>query len=63
MMSKNMEDANVVRSGGCYIPWSDDNLPVIGTIPSYLNCYISGGHGCWGILYGPGTGYFLACMI
>lgn len=55
--------AEVVAEQACFLPCTDDSLPVIGAIPGTKNCYIATGHSCWGILNGPATGASLAELI
>ncbi|KAL6498232.1 hypothetical protein OROGR_028629 [Orobanche gracilis] len=40
----------------CFLPCTDDSLPVIGEVPGVKGCYVATGHSCWGILNGPATG-------
>jgi len=51
----------------CYLPTTDDGLPVMGLLPEESvgggECYIAAGHSCWGILMGPGTGEAMASLI
>ena len=47
----------------CYLPWSADAVPVIGHVPGHPGAFVAAGHGCWGILNGPGTGLCAASII
>ncbi|KAL8143648.1 hypothetical protein V2J09_016680 [Rumex salicifolius] len=49
----------------CFLPCTDDGLPVIGELPwgAVRGCYVATGHSCWGILNGPATGASLADLI
>jgi glycine/D-amino acid oxidase-like deaminating enzyme len=47
----------------CYLPTTNDGIPVIGEIPGVKGAYIGGGHGCWGILNGPATGEAIAELL
>ena len=47
----------------CYLPWSNDNVPVIGPVPGHSGAYVAAGHGCWGILNGPATGLCAASLL
>ena len=47
----------------CYLPTTNDGLPVIGAIPSCSGAFICSGHGCWGILNGPATGEAMAELL
>ncbi|KAK6151187.1 hypothetical protein DH2020_016119 [Rehmannia glutinosa] len=48
--------ANVKAEQACFLPCTDDSLPVIGEVPGVKGCYVATGHSCWGILNGPATG-------
>jgi glycine/D-amino acid oxidase-like deaminating enzyme len=56
-------DAEVLKQQACYLPCSDDGLPVIGRVPGLQNAYVATGHSCWGILNAPATGEALAELI
>mmetsp|Transcript_37339 Transcript_37339/g.81747 ORF Transcript_37339/g.81747 Transcript_37339/m.81747 type:complete len:415 (-) Transcript_37339:34-1278(-) len=47
----------------CYLPTTPDGIPMMGAIPGKDGCYVAAGHGCWGILLGPGTGETMAALI
>jgi len=47
----------------CYLPTTPDGLPMMGEIQGKKGCYVAAGHGCWGILLGPGTGETMASLI
>lgn len=47
----------------CFLPCTDDSVPVIGEIPGVKGCYVATGHNCWGILNGPATGAAMAELI
>lgn len=49
----------------CYLPTTPDGLPMMGPLPGTAGgpCYVAAGHGCWGILLGPGTGETMASLI
>lgn len=47
----------------CYLPTTNDSLPVIGKIPGVKGAFIGSGHGCWGILNGPATGEAIAELL
>uniref|UniRef100_A0A0D9WVL8 FAD dependent oxidoreductase domain-containing protein n=1 Tax=Leersia perrieri TaxID=77586 RepID=A0A0D9WVL8_9ORYZ len=57
------EGAEVVAEQACYLPCTDDGLPVIGEMPGVKGCYVATGHNCWGILNAPATGAALAELI
>ncbi|KAJ0966324.1 hypothetical protein J5N97_027462 [Dioscorea zingiberensis] len=56
-------EAEVVAEQACFLPCSDDGLPVIGEMPGIEKCYVATGHSCWGILNGPATGAAVAELI
>lgn len=60
---KKDEGAEVVAEQACFLPCTDDGLPVIGELPGTKNCFVATGHSCWGILNGPATGLSLAELI
>jgi len=51
----------------CYLPTTDDGIPVMGKLPEASaggdHCYIAAGHTCWGILLGPASGESMASLI
>jgi glycine/D-amino acid oxidase-like deaminating enzyme len=52
----------------CYLPTTDDGIPVMGKLaPASVGgdgpCFIAAGHTCWGILLGPASGEAMACLI
>lgn len=60
---KKDEGAEVVAEQACFLPCTDDGLPVIGELPGAKGCFVATGHSCWGILNGPATGASLAGLI
>ncbi|XP_074578506.1 D-amino-acid oxidase [Curcuma longa] len=62
-VSSHLRDGEVVAEQACFLPCTDDGLPVIGEIPGIKGCYVATGHSCWGILNGPATGASLAELI
>lgn len=46
----------------CYLPSTDDGIPVMGKL-KYDGCFIASGHTCWGILLGPASGENMAALI
>ncbi|KAK1681706.1 hypothetical protein QYE76_042554 [Lolium multiflorum] len=60
---KTEEGAEVVAEQACYLPCTNDGLPVIGEMPGVKGCYVATGHSCWGILNAPATGAALAELI
>lgn len=59
----NEENALVKAEQACFLPSTEDGVPVIGEIPGIKGCYVGTGHSCWGILNGPATGAALAELI
>ncbi|CAH8339615.1 unnamed protein product [Eruca vesicaria subsp. sativa] len=59
----NEENAQVKAEQACFLPSTEDGVPVIGEIPGIKGCYVATGHSCWGILNGPATGCALAELI
>lgn len=55
--------ARVKAEQACFLPCSDDDLPVIGEVPGVKGCYVATGHSCWGILNGPATGAAVAELV
>lgn len=55
--------AEVVAEQACFLPCTEDGLPVIGEMPGVKGCFVATGHSCWGILNGPATGASLAELI
>lgn len=49
-------EARVKAEQACFLPCTDDSVPVIGEVPGLKGCYVATGHSCWGILNGPATG-------
>ncbi|KAK7386403.1 hypothetical protein VNO78_26614 [Psophocarpus tetragonolobus] len=56
-------EARVKAEQACFLPCTDDGVPVIGEVPGVKGCYVATGHSCWGILNGPATGAALAQLI
>ncbi len=44
----------------CYLPYSPDDVPIVGPSEAYPGVFLGTGHSCWGILLGPATGLILA---
>ncbi|CAN8264152.1 unnamed protein product [Cochlearia groenlandica] len=57
------DNARVKAEQACFLPSTEDGVPVIGEIPGIKGCYVATGHSCWGILNGPATGAALAELI
>ena len=58
-----LAEAQLEIKQACYLPISDDGAPAIGKVPGLQGAYIAAGHGCWGILNGPGTGIVMAELL
>jgi len=55
--------ADLVAKQACYLPISRTNVPIIGPVPGALGLWIAAGHGCWGILNSPATGFLVAELL
>jgi glycine/D-amino acid oxidase-like deaminating enzyme len=63
-VSSNFTNAKVLQEQSCFLPCTDDGLPLIGAVPGVdKGLYIATGHSCWGILNGPATGLGIAELI
>ena len=58
-----LAEAQLEIKQACYLPISGDGSPAIGKVPGIQGAYIAAGHGCWGILNGPGTGIVMAELL
>lgn len=56
-------EARVRTEQACFLPCTDDGIPVIGELPDVKGCYVATGHSCWGILNGPATGAAVAELV
>ncbi|XP_052197736.1 putative oxidoreductase TDA3 [Diospyros lotus] len=56
-------EATVKAEQACFLPCTDDGVPVIGEIPGVKGCYVATGHDCWGILNAPATGAAVAELV
>ncbi|KAE7999655.1 hypothetical protein FH972_004061 [Carpinus fangiana] len=56
-------EAEVKAEQACFLPCTDDSVPVIGELPGIAGCYVATGHNCWGILNGPATGAAMAELV
>lgn len=56
-------EARVKAEQACFLPCTDDSVPIIGEVPGVKGCYVATGHSCWGILNGPATGAAIAELI
>ena len=62
-VSDKLASAKLIKESACYLPCSNDNIPLIGKVPGVDNLFIGTGHYCWGILQAPATGQALAQYI
>jgi len=63
-VSSSLSNAKVLKEQSCFLPCTDDGLPLIGAVPGVdKGLYIATGHSCWGILNGPATGLGIAELI
>eukprot|EP00803_Ostreobium_quekettii_P006425 evm.model.scf_162EXC.4 EVM.evm.TU.scf_162EXC.4 scf_162EXC:33665-36365(+) len=62
-ISSTLEQAPVTKQQACYLPISQDGLPLIGRVPGVEGAFVAAGHSCWGILNGPGTGLLMAELV
>ncbi|KAM7507136.1 hypothetical protein LguiA_017589 [Lonicera macranthoides] len=56
-------EVTVKAEQACFLPCTDDSVPVIGEVPGVEGCYVATGHNCWGILNGPATGLAVAELV
>ncbi|THG20401.1 putative oxidoreductase C1F5.03c [Camellia sinensis] len=56
-------EATVKAEQACFLPCTDDSVPVIGELPGVKGRYVATGHNCWGILNGPATGAAVAELV
>ncbi|XP_039266453.2 uncharacterized protein LOC120341920 [Styela clava] len=62
-MSSSLRDGDVTVEQACYLPLTQDGLPIIGKVPDFDGVYVAAGHGCWGILNAPATGKCLSELV
>uniref|UniRef100_A0A0D6QX21 FAD dependent oxidoreductase domain-containing protein n=1 Tax=Araucaria cunninghamii TaxID=56994 RepID=A0A0D6QX21_ARACU len=62
-VSSHLGNAEVKAEQACFLPCSEDGIPVIGKIPDIGGAYVATGHSCWGILNAPATGASMAELI
>lgn len=55
--------AGVKAEQACFLPCTEDEVPVIGELPGLEGCYVATGHSCWGILNRPATGAAVAELV
>ncbi|KAL3813645.1 hypothetical protein ACJIZ3_014913 [Penstemon smallii] len=56
-------EATVKAEQACFLPCTDDSVPIIGEVPGVKGCYVATGHSCWGILNGPATGAAISELV
>jgi len=47
----------------CYLPTTQDGVPIMGELGDGSGVYMAAGHSCWGILLGPASGESMASLI
>lgn len=62
-MSTSLRDGKIGVEQACYLPLTQDGLPIIGRVPKYDGVYVAAGHSCWGILNAPITGKVMSELI
>lgn len=62
-VSSHLADAKLSVAQACFLPISEDDVPVIGKLPDLEGAFVATGHSCWGILNAPATGSALAELI
>jgi glycine/D-amino acid oxidase-like deaminating enzyme len=60
-LSTYFSDAKIECEQACFLPISDYDCPLIGSISDKL--YVASGHSCWGICLAPGTGKVMSELI
>ncbi|GAB4820859.1 hypothetical protein N2152v2_007905 [Parachlorella kessleri] len=55
--------AELLQQQACFLPCTDDGLPILGRVPGVEGAFIATGHSCWGILNAPATGLAMAELI
>ncbi|CAK9165426.1 unnamed protein product [Ilex paraguariensis] len=56
-------EATLKAEQACFLPCTDDSVPVIGQVPGVKGCFVATGHNAWGILNGPATGVAVAELV
>ncbi|XP_058765692.1 putative oxidoreductase C1F5.03c [Vicia villosa] len=62
-VSSHLGEEGVKVEQACFLPCTDDGVPIIGEITGVKGCYVATGHSCWGILNGPATGAAVAELV
>ncbi|CAF3338730.1 unnamed protein product [Rotaria sp. Silwood1] len=62
-VASTLKDSNVEIKQACYLPQSNDGIPIIGRLHGLNNVYVAAGHSCWGILNSLATGAQLTQLI
>ena len=60
-----LANAEQVAEQACFLPSSNsgDGLPLIGAVPEVRGAFVAAGHGCWGILDAPMTGWLMSKLV
>ena len=52
-----------LQQQACFLPCSDDSIPVNGEILGVKGGCVATGHNCWGILNGPSSGAAMSELV
>jgi glycine/D-amino acid oxidase-like deaminating enzyme len=56
-------EARLKAEQACFLPCTDDSIPVNGEIPGVKGGCVATGHNCWGILNGPSSGAAMSELV
>lgn len=62
-VSPDLGAAELERGSACFLPNTEDGLPLIGPVPGIDNAFVAAGHSCWGVLLAPATGQAMAELL
>jgi glycine/D-amino acid oxidase-like deaminating enzyme len=62
-LAQELGTAELLQQQACFLPCTDDGLPVLGGVPGLEGAYVATGHSCWGILNAPASGLAMAELI
>ena len=62
-VSPGLGDATFLEVRAGLRPVSDDDLPIVGALPTATNVFVATGHGANGLLLGPVTGRVITDMV
>lgn len=60
---RGLAGARLVETGVGYRPCTPDQLPLIGRVPGYGNCFVASGNCRLGVTLAPVTGFLISSMI